>query len=165
MRKQIKYHKPITGRAGKFLLKIFFALAILRLIFYISKSSTLKLSPSAMILFDILLVVIFILGIILNFPYKRILSSTKSFFEGTEVKGSDYYARIILAFLFKLALVSYLILLVSSKFREINFNIHYILFVSVILGIFSFIFPPKRENYKENQNKRKKGNNKSFVKE
>jgi len=34
----------------------------------------------------------------------------------------------------------------KSKFREINFNIHYVLFVSVILGIFSFIFPPKEKN-------------------
>jgi len=141
----MKIHESVVRRTGKLVAKIFFALLLLKLFIFVYRFS----NPSSLSYLDaklnIILIAILTLAVILLWPHQRTLSSLRIFLLNLEMKESEEYAKLAISYLFQISLIAYASFLIINEFREIGFNLSYMLIIVIIFGIFSVIFAPKKE--------------------
>lgn len=130
-------------RTGKFLFRIFFTLLVLRVVVYFYKISNPFDFPGIELKINLALLATLTLSILLLLPYKQIITILKKISSELEIRSEEELVKHVFYHIFRITLIIYLILLLSSQFKTLNFNLNYFLMGVLFLGVFSFIFPPK----------------------
>jgi hypothetical protein len=146
MKNKNKNLLPATKRTGKFLLKLFFALLLLKIFALACRISNSCTFPSIDTQLNIALALTLSVGLLLYLPYYKALVFIKRFFKNFNVnKMEEEHAKIVLSYTFEFTLIAYLLLLAVSEFKKLNFSLNYLLLAVVVFGIFCIIFPVRHQ--------------------